>query len=157
MSANIPPVVQRTVIQHIDTFRGLLTSIDASARAGLNSFWRDIRQSLNDQDALIASLQQQISQLQQNQQQPVIVLQAPNRPNTSDSVDVIRRTVEQALTNEALAANDASVTIEALVELDPGFAQDFLKRQKNVLITNAHELGCWMSGNVACTSLISVL
>jgi len=148
MSANVPAAVQRTVTQHLDNFRRVLLSVDASARQGLNNFWRDVRQSLNDQDARINALQQQVQQLQQQQQQ-IVVVQAPPRPITSDSVDAIRNTVETAIQYEAQYIEDVSATIEAIEDLDPAWALSFMTRQKNVLISGASELGCWVTGNAA--------
>lgn len=142
-SGPIAPQAQRTVNQHIDSFRRLLLSLDNTSRQALNAFWKDIRQSLNDQDATITDLLQQVQHLQQ----PVPVIQTPQRPPTTDSINVVRYTVDQAIHNEALYAHDASVTVEEICDLDPLWAMEFIKRQKNFLVSNGSELGCWMSGN----------
>lgn len=143
------PGAQATVKQHLDAFRSLLISLAPEQRANLNTFWKDVRQSLNDQDAVVSNLQEQLNAAIQ----PVAGIPAPPntpaRPHTSNSVNVIRDTVEQAIINEAQYHLDASATLEAICDLDKDWAMDFIKRQRNLLISNSHELGCWMSGNVA--------
>jgi hypothetical protein len=144
LGSGVVATAQRTVTQHIDGFRQLLLSLDANSRQALNAFWKDVRQSLNDQDATITGLLEQIQHLQQ---QIGPVPQTPRRPPTTDSIDVIRNTVDQAIHFEALRAQDASVTLEEICDLDPTWAMEFIRRQRNFLISNASELGCWMSGN----------
>jgi len=151
--SNVPNAVQRTVTAHIDNFRRLLLTVDATARQGLNSFWRDVRQSLNDQDGIITTLRQQVTQLQQNNQHP-IVIQAPARPDTTDSVDAIRRTVEIALQNDALQAHDASNTLEEICDLDMIWVRNFLLTHKNGPRSAASKLDCWMNFNSSMLSII---
>jgi hypothetical protein len=138
------PAAERTVTQHIEGFRKLLLSLDSSSRQALNAFWKDVRQSLNDQDATVTDLLQQIQHLQQSLPVPP---QTPQRPPTTDSINVIRNTVDQAIHFEALRAQDASVTIEEICDLDPTWAMEFIQRQMNVVISGVSELGCWVSGN----------
>lgn len=142
--SNLPP--QRTASQHIEAFRQLLVDATLPARISLNAFWKDVRKSLNDQDTTIQQLRQQI----QNQAQaPNIIPQTPARPTTSNSVNVIRDTIDQAILNEALYMQDVSDTLEEICDLDPIWVSAFLRRQKNIHISNANELGCWLSGNAA--------
>ena len=140
-----PSEVQRTAAQHLEGLRQILTSLVPSERGNLTTFWKDVRTSLNDQDALIESLRQQLAAAQ-------IPLPAPTtiaRPNTSNSVAVIRNTVEQAIISAAQQKDDISATINAIYNLDPAWAMAFIRRQKNIHLCNASELGCWVSGNAA--------
>lgn len=129
---------ERTAAQHLGAFRGLLQSLTGDHRQSLMAFWRDVRRSLNDQDAVVASLRQ-----------PLPPPPTPARPGTSHSVHVIRDTVSQAIHDEALRMDDASNTIEQIADLDPLWALEFIRRQRNMALCNGHELGCWMSGNAA--------
>jgi len=131
------PGPERTAVQHLNAFRGLLTSLTGVHRQSLTVFWSDVRRSLNDQDAIIASLQQ-----------PPPSPATPARPHTSNSTHVIRDTVSQALQNEALQMQDASETIEEICDLDPSWVLEFLERQRNMALCGQSELGCWVSGNV---------
>jgi hypothetical protein len=137
---------QRTVTQHINGFRQLLLQLDTSGRQALNAFWKDVRQSLNDQDSTVTTLLQQIEGLQQRS---VSVPATPQRPPTSHSVNVIRDTVQQAIQNEAQYAQDASTTIEEICDVDPAWAMGFVVRQKDAIACTNSELGCWLSGNAA--------
>jgi hypothetical protein len=141
----LPQQPSRTAAQHLTAFRALLTSATIQAREGLQAFWKDVRQSLNDQDAIIAQQAALIQQLQLQIAQPAPI--TPARPTTSNSVHVIRDTIDQALQQSGLYFEDASATIEEIYNLDPTWVVDFLRRQKNHLISNANELGCWLSGN----------
>jgi hypothetical protein len=135
----------KTVVQHLNSFRQLLQSLDANGRRALNDFWRDVRQSLNDQDLLVQTLTQQVAA------QLIVAPRPPNtpaRPVSSASVQVIRDTVQQALANEARTEEDASATIEEICDLDPAWAMEYVRRQINPNLSCInHELGCWVSGN----------
>ncbi|KAK0103206.1 hypothetical protein ONS96_014950 [Cadophora gregata f. sp. sojae] len=126
---------ERTASQHLSAFRDLLLSATSTQRQSLTAFWRDVRRSLNDQDAIITTLQP-----------PPFPPCTPPRPSTSQSVNMIRDTVAQAIVTEEQQMDDASTTIESICDLNPGFALDFCRRQIGAVSTG-HELGCWMSGN----------
>lgn len=133
---NQVPGPERTAAQHLAAFGALLRSLAGDHRQSLMAFWRDVRRSLNDQDAIIAVLQQ-----------PSLPAVSPPRPHTSNSVQAIRDTVSAAILNESLQADDASNTIEEISDLDPTWALDFIRRHKNLVLCAGHELGCWVSGN----------
>jgi len=135
---------RRTAAQHLDAFRRILLSLDRDARQTLTTFWGDVRSSLNSQDDTIKNLQQQVAQAP-----PAAPIAPPPRPDTSNSVDVVRQTVMTALQNEALYVQEASNTIEEIYNLDPAWTYGWLRGQRNVFISNGLELGCWVSGNAA--------
>jgi hypothetical protein len=137
-----PRDIQHTAAQHLQGLRQILTSLLPSQRINITSFWKDVRTSLNDQDALITSLQQQLAAAS-------IPPMTPVRPPTSNSVAVIRDIVEQAIVSAAQQKDEISTTIDAIYDLDPAWAMAFIRRQKNIHLSNASELGCWVSGNAA--------
>jgi hypothetical protein len=137
-----PSDIQHTAAQHLQGLRQILTSLPPSQRVNITSFWKDVRTSLNDQDALITSLQQQLAAAS-------IPPMTPVRPPTSNSVAVIRDIVEQAIVSAAQQKDEISTTIDAIYDLDPAWAMAFIRRQKNIHLSNASELGCWVSGNAA--------
>jgi hypothetical protein len=140
-----PSAVQHTAAQYLQSLRQILISVPLPQRTSLTNFWKDVRNSLNAQDALIRSLQQQLAAANIPPPPPV----TPARPATSNSVAVIRDTVEQAIIGEAQQKDEISTTINAIYELDPSWAMAFIRRQKNIHLSNASELGCWVSGNTA--------
>jgi hypothetical protein len=137
-----PRDIQHTAAQHLQGLRQILTSLLPSQRINITSFWKDVRTSLNDQDALITSLQQQLAAAS-------IPPMTPVRPPTSNSVAVIRDIVEQAIVSAAQQKDEISTTIDAIYDLDPAWAMAFIRRQKNIHLSNASELGCWVSGKAA--------
>ncbi len=139
-----PHSTQRTAMQHLQGLRQIMTSLLPSQRANLATFWKDVRTSLNDQDTLIASLRQELAAARVPPPPAT-----PARPYTSNSVAIIRDTVEQAIVSEAQLVDEISTTIDAIQNLDPAWAMAFIRRQKNIHLCNASELGCWVSGNTA--------
>lgn len=141
--SQIQPI--RTVTQHLEAFRRVLVTATTETRSSLNAFWRDVRQSLNDQDRIIIQLQERINTLEAQSTHLPQPSTTPDRPHTSHSVDVVRATIDRALINEGLYFEEASSTIDQIFDLDPAWVEAFLQRQRSIYLTN--ELGCWLSGN----------
>lgn len=145
-----PPIPPNTATrQHLTAFQELLRLASAATRDKVKSFWSEVRKSLNDQEATINQQYQQIQQLQQQlqQRQVSVVPHTPQRPPTSNSVQNVRDTIEQALQYEGLYDEDASDTIDDIYDVDPSWMHNFLNSKKNVLLCQASETGCWLSGN----------
>src|ERR1700712_714794 len=152
--ANQQPQPPRTAAQHLNGFRELLLNASATGRQALVAFWADVRQSLNDQDATIQGHLNTIHQLQQQISAPAVVaapaaIATPLRPNTSNSVQAIRDTIEQALQNEGSYFEDASATIEEIYNLDPTWVRNLLVQHTNLLVAQTTPLNCWFNNSVA--------
>lgn len=137
------PQATPTVARHFSGLRRLVGSLDSNAKGKILEFWGDIRQSLNDQDATITTQQAYIAQLQRPS--PIT---PTDRPGTSNSVIAIRQVTEQDMQDKAyLLIRKASKTVGSIYNIDPQWALEFVKKQRNQNIP--HELNCWMSGNAA--------
>jgi hypothetical protein len=132
-----------TVAQHSGSLRRLINSLGVDGRGRFLAFWKDVRKSLNNQDATITAQQAYIAQLQRPS--PIA---PPARPRSSNSVVAIRQAMEQDMQAKAyLLMSRASRTVRSIYNLDPAWALNFVNEQRNENIR--HELNCWMSGNAA--------
>ncbi|OBT43967.1 hypothetical protein VE00_04696 [Pseudogymnoascus sp. WSF 3629] len=132
-----------TVAQHLGSLRRLINSLGVDGRGRFLAFLEDVRKSLNNQDATITAQQAYIAQLQRPS--PIA---PPARPRSSNSVVAIRQAMEQDMQAKAyLLMSRASRTVRSIYNLDPAWALNFVKEQRNENIR--HELNCWMSGNAA--------
>jgi len=126
----------------LGALRELMMALSPEQRQAANSFWRDVRTALNEQDSEVQRLQAIVAAVSQGGP-------AAARPATSDSVNAVRDAIQQVITTEAQQAEEASATIEEICDLPMEWAHNFLQRQQNVVIGQAAGLGCWESGNVS--------
>jgi hypothetical protein len=132
-------ISQPTSSSHLGALRQIMTQIPAENRRAMNDFWRLVRQSLDDQDAEIASLRAQLGP-----RAPV------TRPQTSDSVAAIRDLVAQDLDNQAMANwfdedVEISSTIDSIWSMNPNEAMAYLRPRISHRVPNS--LGCWFTDN----------
>jgi len=105
-------------------------------RPALNSFWRLVRQSLNDQDDEIDRLRALLG--------PAT---SATRPDTSDSVVAVRDSVQAALHDQGLLVLETEVsdTLNAIWNMDPIQANQILGQRNS----SSNSSGCWLSSNAA--------
>lgn len=127
----------KTVARHLSGLHRLIVSLNVDGRKRLLEFWKEIRQSLDDQDATITTQQIYIAQIQQS-----TLATPPTRPGTSNSVSAIRQTVNRDMRKGArLHTTQASNTVRTIYKIDPQWALTFIKKQRDHNV--AHDLDCW--------------
>lgn len=122
---------------HLSGLQALLQAVPPQHRAPVTEFWRQVRDTLNQQDQEIAELRAQLGP------------GAPaSRPATRDSVVQIRSTITAQLEQigQSMAEGDVSGTIESVWNMPPDVATSLLQSRRDSRQSNA--FGCWFSANV---------
>lgn len=129
-SAQPPPQV-RELLQGMQQ---ILITLPPPQRIHLTGFWAEVRRALDEQQREIVRLSS--------------TLPPASRPTTSASVDALRWVFDEELRTASLQADEVSNTIEAIYDMDPLLARQYIQARRNAALeaSPSNLTGeCWLA------------